>query len=57
MSENAIIYAPGKNVTLPPAVTIWSNLTSEEREALGEERRQPASFFLGEYETQKAKLN
>ena len=57
MSENGIIYAPGKNVTLPPAVTIWSNLTSEEREALGEERRQPASFFLGEYETQKAKLN
>ena len=29
MSENGEIYTAGKNVTLPPAVTRGTNLTSE----------------------------
>ena len=29
MSENGEIYSAGKNFTLPPAVTAWTNLTSE----------------------------
>ena len=28
MSENGEIYTTGKNFTLPPAVTAWTNLTS-----------------------------
>ena len=28
MSENGEIYTAGKNFTLPPAVTAWTNLTS-----------------------------
>ena len=27
MSENGEIYTAGKNFTLPPAVTAWTNLT------------------------------
>ena len=30
MSENGEIYTAGKNFTLPPAVTAWTNLTSGE---------------------------
>ena len=30
MSENEEIYTAGKNFTLPPAVTAWTNLTSDE---------------------------
>ena len=29
MSENGEIYTVGKNFTLPPAVTVWTNSTSE----------------------------
>ena len=29
MSENEEIYTAGRNFTLPPAVTAWTNLTSE----------------------------
>ena len=29
MSENGEIYTAGKNFTLPPAQTAWTNLTSE----------------------------
>ena len=29
MSENGKIYTGGKIFTLPPAVTAWTNLTSE----------------------------
>ena len=29
MSENGEIYTAGENFTLPPAVTAWTNLTSE----------------------------
>ena len=29
MSENGEIYTAGKNFTLPPAVTAWTNSTSE----------------------------
>ena len=29
MSENGEIYTGGKNFTLPPAVTAWTNLTSD----------------------------
>ena len=29
MSENGEIYTAGKEFTLPPAVTAWTNLTSE----------------------------
>ena len=29
MSENGEIYIAGKNFTLPPAVTAWTNSTSE----------------------------
>ena len=29
MSENGEIYTTGKNFTLPPAVTAWTNLTSD----------------------------
>ena len=29
MSENREIYTAGKNFTLPPAVTAWTNSTSE----------------------------
>ena len=29
MSENGKIYTAGKNFTLPPAVTAWTNSTSE----------------------------
>ena len=29
MSENGEIYTTGKNFTLPPAVTAWTNSTSE----------------------------
>ena len=32
MSENGEIYTGGKNFTLPPAVTAWSNLTSAEKD-------------------------
>ena len=28
MSENGEIYTAGKKITLPPAVTAWTNLTS-----------------------------
>ena len=28
MSENGEIYTAGKKLTLPPAVTAWTNLTS-----------------------------
>jgi len=28
MSENGEIYTAGKNFTLPPAVTAWTNSTS-----------------------------
>ena len=28
MSENGEIYTAGKNITLPPAVTAWTNSTS-----------------------------
>ena len=31
MSENGDIYTAGKNFTLPPAVTAWTNLTSVPR--------------------------
>ena len=30
MSENEEIYTAGKNFTLPPAVTAWKNLTSDD---------------------------
>ena len=29
MSENGEIYAAGKNFTLPPALTGWTNSTSD----------------------------
>ena len=29
MSENGEIYSAGKNFTLPPALTAWTNSTSE----------------------------
>ena len=29
MSENEEIYTAGKNFALPPAVTAWTNLTSD----------------------------
>ena len=29
MSENGEIYTAGKNFTLPPAVTAWTNSTSD----------------------------
>ena len=29
MSENEEIYTAGKKITLPPAVTAWTNLTSD----------------------------
>ena len=29
MSENGEIYTAGKNFTLPPALTAWTNSTSE----------------------------
>ena len=29
MSENGKIYTAGKNFTLPPALTAWTNSTSE----------------------------
>ena len=29
MSENGEIYSAGKNFTLPPALTVWTNSTSE----------------------------
>ena len=29
MSENGEIYSAGKNFTLPPALTTWTNSTSE----------------------------
>ena len=32
MSENGEIYTAGKNFTLPPAVTAWTNSTSGERQ-------------------------
>ena len=28
MSENGEIYPAGKKITLPPALTAWTNLTS-----------------------------
>ena len=28
MSENGVIYTAGKNFTLPPALTAWTNSTS-----------------------------
>ena len=30
MSENGEIYTAGKNFTLPPALTAWTNSTSEQ---------------------------
>ena len=30
MSENGEIYTAGKNFTLPPALTAWTNFTSDE---------------------------
>ena len=30
MSENGKIYTTGKNFTLPPAVTAWTNSTSDQ---------------------------
>ena len=35
MSENGEIYTTGKNFTLPPAVTVWTNLTSALNCAMG----------------------
>ena len=32
MSENEEIYTAGKNFTLPPALTAWTNLTSGEED-------------------------
>ena len=37
MSENGEIYTAGKNFTLPPAVTAWTNSTSGQGQASGEE--------------------
>ena len=31
MSENGEIYTAGKNFTLPPAVTAWTNSTSDQK--------------------------
>ena len=31
MSENGEIYTAGKNFTLPPALTAWTNSTSERK--------------------------
>ena len=31
MSENGEIYSAGKNFTLPPALTAWTNSTSDKR--------------------------
>ena len=35
MSENREIYTAGKNFTLPPAVTAWTNSTSGRIQAMG----------------------
>ena len=35
MSENGEIYKAGKNFTLPPALTAWTNSTSERNYVLG----------------------
>ena len=33
MSENGEIYTAGKNFTLPPAVTAWTNSTSDDMQS------------------------
>ena len=37
MSENGEIYSAGKNFTLPPALTAWTNSTSEGKEAIAQQ--------------------
>ena len=34
MSENGDIYSTGKNFTLPPALTAWTNSTSDDKSTL-----------------------
>ena len=36
MSENGEIYTAGKNFTLPPAVTGWTNSTSGPKDYTGQ---------------------
>ena len=44
MSENGEIYTAGKNFTLPPAVTAWTNSTSDHESELNRSVRAPSKI-------------
>jgi len=39
MSENGEIYTAGKNFTLPPGLTGWTNSTSDPKEKKSDEKQ------------------
>ena len=55
MSENGEIYTTGKNFTLPPAVTAWTNSTSDQSHAFV--RGCVQWFFAREITNRNTKIN